>query len=59
MTYIRKTKDVYSIIWESEYGTEEIDSFESYIEAAKMIKEYKIAYHNNGCFSIKCKREKI
>lgn len=59
MSYVRKTKDVYALIWNSEYGTEEIDSFDTYAEAKEMRKEYMLAYHNQGSISIKRRREKL
>jgi hypothetical protein len=57
MPYKRKTKDVCALIWTSQYGTEEIDSFDTWNEAVKMRKEYLLAY--GGSIRIKFKRERI
>lgn len=54
MSYQRKTKDVYFFIVPN---NEEIDEFDTRIEARAMAKEYNIAY-GGGCF-IRRKRVKI
>ena len=53
MSYTRKTKDVYKIIW----NVEEVDRFETFAGAKEMKKEYNIAFHG-GC-TIKKSRERI
>jgi hypothetical protein len=40
MSYIRKTRDVFILMWQGE----EVDEFDSYIEARLMLKEYNLAY---------------
>ena len=42
MTYQRKTKDVYKLIWNGE----EIDRFDTLKETREMKKEYEFAYHS-------------
>lgn len=59
MSYVRKTKDVYALMWYSQYGIEEIDSFDTYKEAKEMKKEYELAYHGSGSILIEMRREKI
>ena len=41
MAYVRKTRDVYKLIWNGE----EIDSFHHMDEARQMRREYALAYH--------------
>ena len=41
MPYTRKTKDVYSLIWNGE----EIDQFDTRKEAREMRKEYNLAFN--------------
>lgn len=41
MAYVRKTRDVYRLIWNGE----EIDSFDTHAEAREMRREYALAYH--------------
>lgn len=53
MTYQRKTKDVYRLIWNGE----EIDNFDTLKEAREMKKEYELAYHSS--VTIKRGRERI
>lgn len=53
MTYKRKTKDVYKLIWNGE----EIDSFDTLDEARMMRKEYALAFHSS--VDIKKSRERI
>lgn len=53
MSYQRKTKDVYFIIW----NNEEVDEFDTRIEAREMVKEYNMAF-KGGCF-IRRKRIKM
>lgn len=53
MSYTRKTKDIYKIMWNGE----EIDRFDTCVEARAMKKEYNMAFHG-GC-TIKKSRERI
>ena len=43
------------LIWHSQYGKEEIDSFDTRAEAIKMRKEYRMAF-NEGCIIIERRR---
>ena len=54
MTYQRKTKDIYKVIWKRE----EIDSFDPLKEEKQMRKEYVLVFHD-GCVYIKKGRERI
>lgn len=53
MKYERKTKDVYTIIWNGE----EVDEANDKATARYLLKEYNLAF-NGGC-SIKKRRVKI
>lgn len=63
MPYIRKTRDLYFIIWRmpgtSLSSSETIDTAETREEAKKLLKEYKIAFHYEGSFWIRRGRERI
>lgn len=54
----RKTKDQYHIVWHSEYGTEDIDVFDSLKEAREMITEYRLCMPTLSLWIVK-RREKI
>jgi len=43
----------FALIWHSQYGKEEVDSFDTREEAIKMREEYRMAFHNEGCIIIK------
>ena len=53
--YIRKTEDIYFIIWNGE----EIDTADNYPEAKMLLNEYKKAFNNLGAYHIKKKRVRI
>ena len=56
MAYARKTKDVWRLYWNGE----EIDSFDTPLEARTMRMEYALAFHCGvSSISIKKGREKI
>ena len=42
----------FALIWHSQYGKEEVDSFDTREEAIKMREEYRMAF-NEGCIIIK------
>lgn len=50
--YIRKTKDIYILIWQGE----EIDETETRADAVYLLKEYNAAFH--GGVTIKKRRRK-
>jgi hypothetical protein len=39
---------MWEIIGHHQYGTEEIDAFETLTEARDMLKEYRLAYRSSG-----------
>ena len=43
----------FALIWHSQYGKEEIDSFDTRVEAIKMREEYKTAFNYEGSIIIK------
>ena len=43
----------FALIWHSQYGKEEVDSFDTRAEAIKMREEYKMAFNYEGCIIIK------
>ena len=45
----------YTLIWHSQYGSEEIDSFDTREEAEAMKVEYRLAF-NEGYITIKARR---
>lgn len=57
MTKNNKVKKVFVLFWRSQYGTEEIDQFDTNKEAKEMKREYQSAY-KEGSISIKMRSEK-
>lgn len=56
MAYVRKTRDVYKLIWNEEV----IDEFYNRKEAFEMRKEYALAFHCSlSAIAIKKGRERI